>query len=305
MVGMTTYYFMVQGLVPEEPETEMEGGPFRVVPRKWQVGIWDWALLATEHDLKIPYQSVDLASQTVNLEIAVEASDPVAAVSLMRAFRLFLAANSVAPVATPTISTHSINDFSGIKQFATDSTDPRHERAKVLAAGEERVWMAGVRSGTVNIWPDQSRRNLDAKTFDQVVRSAEAWIALLAKTPQLRVLEDAALTAPEIVNLGQGILQMWTGLESLFPTIHAELSFRLALYLAQLDPSRRRDRFRQAKDAYKIRSKVAHGHDMSEPTEQNRESWSACWLLLHSTAQAIVVRGDMPTADVLEAELLA
>lgn len=235
----------------------------------------------------------------------MEASDESAAVSLTRALRVFLAVNSIAPVSTPTISTHSINDFSGIKQYAADPTDPRHERATALATGQERVWMAGVRGGTVHTWPDQSRRSLDTGTFAAAARSAEVWVGLLAETPQLRVLEDAVLTAPEIANLGQGILQMWTGLESLFPTIHSELSFRLALYLAQLDPGCRHDRFKHAKDAYKIRSKVAHGYDMSEPTEQNRKSWSACWSLLHATAQAIVARGEMPSADVLEAELLA
>lgn len=302
---MPTYYFMVQGLVPDESNAELQSGPFRIVPRRWQIGIWDWALLSTEHDLEVPYQLVDLAAQTVNLEIAVEASDTSAAVSLVRALRLFLAVNCVSPISTPTISTHSINDFSGIKQFASDPTDPRHERAKTLATGEERVWMAGVRGGTVHMRPDQSTRCVDAGTLAKAGRSAEAWVRLLAEGPQLRVLEDAALTAPEIANLGQGILQMWTGLESLFPTIHSELSFRLALYLAQLDPQCRLDRFKQAKDAYKIRSKVAHGHDMSEPTEQNRNSWTACWSLLHSTAQAILARGEMPGTNVLETELLA
>lgn len=303
--SVPTYYFMVQGLIPDESNAELQSGPFRIIPRRWQIGIWDWALLSTEHDLKVPYQLADLAAQTVNLEIAVQATDTSAAVSLVRALRVFLAANRVFPISTPTISTHSINDFSGIKQFASDPTDQRHERAKTLATGEDRVWMAGVRGGTIHMGPDQSTRRVDAGTFANAARAAVAWVRLLADAPQLRVLEDAALTAPEIANLGQGILQMWTGLESLFPTIHSELSFRLALYLAQLEPSCRLDRFKEAKDAYKIRSKVAHGHDLSEPTEQNRESWTACWSLLHSTAQAILARGEMPSTDVLENELLA
>lgn len=34
-------------------------------------------------------------------------------------------------------------------------------------------------------------------------------------------------------------------------------------------------------------------------------SYSACWWLVHPTVRGIVARGAMPTADVLEAELLA
>lgn len=301
---MPTYYFMTQGLAPGKPETELAHGHFRVVPRRWQVGIWDWALLATEHDLKVPYQFADLAAQTVNLEIAVEANDVSTAVSRARALRVFLAANSIVPVSMPTVSTHSLNDFSGIKQFAADPNDPRHLRAKSIASGEEKVWLAALRGGSVVVSPDEAKRVVNAEVLAAAARSAEIWGGLLATTPRLRVLEDAALAAPEMANLGQGILQMWTGIEALSPTIHSELSFRLALYVAQLDPQRRVDRFKQAKDAYKIRSKVAHGHDLSEPTAANRQAWSACWSILHTTAQAIVTRGELPDAETLETELL-
>lgn len=71
--AVSTHYFMAQGLAPGELDVELESGPFRLVPRQWQVGIWDWTLLATEHGLKAPYQFGDLASQTVNLDAAVEA----------------------------------------------------------------------------------------------------------------------------------------------------------------------------------------------------------------------------------------
>lgn len=302
---VSTYYFMAQGLVPDQVSASVEAGPFRLVPRRWGVGIWDWALLSIEHNLKVPYQFADLAAREVNLEFAVEANDVSEAVRLVRALRLFLAANYVAPMSTPTISTHSINDFSEIKQSAGDQTDPRHARASALASGKETVWLAGVRGGRVVISPDDAKRSVDFATLSAAARAAEVWVGLLAETPRLRVVEDAALTAPEIANLGQGILQMWTGLEALFPTIHAELSFRLALYLAQLDSTDRVRRFKQAKDAYKVRSKVAHGHDLSEPTDANRQAWSACWSILHSTAQAIVDRGELPSAEDLEAELLA
>lgn len=109
---------MTQGLAPGKPETELAYGHYRVVPRRWQVGIWDWALLATEHDLKVPYQFADLAAQTVNLEIAVEANDVSTAVSRARALRVFLAANSIVPVSMPTVSTHSLNGLFPVEGVA-------------------------------------------------------------------------------------------------------------------------------------------------------------------------------------------
>lgn len=300
-----TYHLMTQGLEPSDNENDLRQGPFLLVPRRWQVGIWDWALLASEHDLRVPYQIADAIAHGVNLELAVEADNPAAAVALIRALRMGLACRGFAPVSTPTISTHSVNCFSGIKQFAREPGDPRHECAKALVTREEVVWMEGVRGGSVVTRPDDGRRQVGETDFSAAVELALQWSRLVKETPRLRVLEDAALTAPEIANLGQGLLQMWTGLESLFPSVHAELSFRLSLYLAQLDPAQRHDRFERSRAAYSLRSKVAHGHDLSGPTEGNRSAWSACWSLLHSTVLAIINRGELPSEDALLSELLA
>lgn len=296
---------MAQGLVPSVEPVEETCGPFRIVSRKWDVRIFDWAFLSLEHDLRVPYQWADIASRTVNLEIAVEAPDVTRAIALSRALRLFLSANGVSPFATPTVSTHSINDFSNIQLAAEDPNDPRHERARSLASGAERVWMGGFRGSEIVNVPLASRHDIDSIALATAAASAERWVELVGSTPRLRVLEDAALAAPGIANVGQGILQMWTGLEALFPTVHAELSFRLALYLAQLNPQNRAVRFKQIKDAYKVRSQVAHGSDLSEPSDRNLRNWSECWALVHDAAKGIVERGELPSEDALESELLS
>ncbi|HAM43741.1 MAG TPA: hypothetical protein DCM67_01780 [Propionibacteriaceae bacterium] len=298
------YYFMAQGAVPADQHNDLVQGPFRVIPRRWHVSTWDWALLATEHELHLPFQLPDLEAQSVNLELAVEADSVRTAVTMVEALRLALACHGLVPVSTPTICSHSVNDFSGIKQFAKDTSDPRHGRALAIASRSETVWMAGIRGGPVAILPESATRELSESVFAPSASMALRWLDIAKGAPRLRVLEEAALTAPTITNLGQSILQMWTGLESLFPEIHSELSFRLALHLAQLDPATRRAQFARARKAYVLRSKVAHGHDLSEPSQKNRDAWTECWELLHSTVMALIVRGGLPTEEQLVEELL-
>lgn len=54
------------------------------------------------------------------------------------------------------------------------------------------------------------------------------------KTPLLEVVGEASNAAPKLISLDQSLLHIWSALEALFPTVSAELSFRIALYLSQL-----------------------------------------------------------------------
>ncbi|MFG3618882.1 hypothetical protein [Nocardia sp. NPDC047654] len=301
---MTLYYVVVQGLRPGSV-TET-GGEVQIVPRHWGVGVWDWAFLATEHELGLPFQVADVMARSVNLELCVNAVDRDDAVAMLAALKLCLAGLGVHPFAAPMISTHSINDFSNIKGSAQDPSDARYERAKALATKAETVITWPIPGSPVVARPMMGKNELDSETLRIAVTRAKLWRSMAEAERRLRVIENAAVSAAEIANLGQGILQMWTGLESLFPTVHAELSFRLALYLAQLNASNgdRLSAFHEARDAYSVRSKIAHGHDMSEPTERNRHAWSQAWSLLHRTIGSLIDRGCLPTENELVEELL-
>lgn len=94
---------------------------------------------------------------------------------------------------------------------------------------------------------------------------------------------------------------MWTAIESLFPTVSAEVSFRLGLYLTVLcaGPKARRDFYKKVKVAYGVRSKIAHGALDDVSVEQ----WFDAWVLLCSCAQAVVSRGVLPSEGELLDEL--
>jgi hypothetical protein len=47
--------------------------------------------------------------------------------------------------------------------------------------------------------------------------------------------EMAMIDAPKLSSAAQSILHIWTALESIFPRVTTEVSFRVALYMAQLN----------------------------------------------------------------------
>ncbi|MEH0972998.1 hypothetical protein V6U77_17905 [Micromonospora sp. CPCC 205546] len=301
---MPSFYIMALGLVPDGEAGGAES--CRLIPRAWGVAIFDWALLATQHKMHVPYQLADSYANSCNLEFRVKADTADAAVQSFRSITVALLASGVAPFGVPMVSTHSINDFSNISGAACDENDPRHGQAKRIASKEEvvEIWPAATSSGGMAALG--ATRRVSAKLVAEATREAELWRDLVKKQPVLHVLEDTILSVPQTTNMGQGILQMWTGLESLFPKVQSEVSFKLALYLAQLQGASksRLAYFNKAKKAYNIRSKIAHGGSLRDDTEQNREKWSSNWALLIDAYKAILVRRGLPDEEELIAELL-
>lgn len=295
---------MAMGLVPDG-----EGGgtaSCQMVPRRWDVAIFDWAYLTTEHNMHFPYQMADSYARSCNLEFAIEANSHSDAITRFRSINLSLLALGTAPFAIPMISTHSINDFSNIYGAAIDPSDARHERAKAIWSKNETVEVWGVPGASGGMGAIGTSRTISASQVEQAVAEAELWRRLVGKQPVLRLIEDTILSVPQTADLGQGILQMWTGLESLFPRVQTEVSFRIALYLAQLRgaTSGRLEYFNQVKKAYGVRSKVAHGGSLREKTKENHVKWTASWQVLVDAYRAILKRHGLPDDETLIGELL-
>ncbi len=106
-----------------------------------------------------------------------------------------------------------------------------------------------------------------------------------------------------IPDAGSSILHMWQALESLFPNVNAELSFRLSLLISQLcaglDPPS--GMYKQAKAAYNVRSKIAHGAYSKNTTGSDV---SNAWWILRRCLEAIIQREELPTEEKLFEELL-
>jgi hypothetical protein len=131
---------------------------------------------------------------------------------------------------------------------------------------------------------------------------ASTWERLVVRFPQLRAVIDAANAAPTLGNRGQSLLHVWSGLEALFPSVSAEVSFRLALYIAQLTVSGvdRLSCYESVRTAYGTRSKIAHGAKGSVSAEE----WNQAWAILMNCLNALHRREGLPAERELLGELL-
>jgi hypothetical protein len=306
--GQQNTYFVTVLFLRSSSDEPVCHGDFCVVPRKWEVGTSDWALLEAEHNLKVEYQMADVFTGGCNMEIAVTAEDRQAAGRKFDALRFVLGMAGANPILAPFISTHSMNDFSAIKQASQDPQDPRHARARALASKDEEVevwWHQPALS--MNSLKSPRIQALGSDELKAAAEAAHAWLEISSSDPLAATIEDTARAAPTVENIGQSILLIWTGIESLFPTVHSELSFRLAMYLAQMQAPLGTDRlayYERAKNAYNVRSKVAHGSPPAKTFEDVRAAWDDAWGLLMDVGSAVISRGGLPTEAKLMAELL-
>jgi hypothetical protein len=138
---------------------------------------------------------------------------------------------------------------------------------------------------------------IDSMRFGSAMKDLEEWPELVAAHPELIAFSRALNASPMIRPTDQAVLHVWSGVESLFPSVTSELSFKVALYLAQLQVEResRRFIFDQARRGYKVRSSITHGNRPNITPEQWRDAWD----LAMATLRAILRRGSLPTEEEL------
>lgn len=293
-----SFYFPLLFLHPRF-ETALTIGRYSAAVRRWSTSTFDLATLATQHDLHIPYQVMDVMLTRCNIELAIgDAPSHEEAIEQLDYFRVGAYLSGCSPFVVPFVTTRSINEYSGINE--RDSALQRGVVPKIPSSFSSA-------SGRLSAWPIElsfscmtrpSALDLTEERFNDAALSAEAWAALCKTTGALRALTAAFMSAPLLATREQSLLHIWTAIESLFPTVSTEVSFRLGLYLTVLcaRPADRSDFHRKVKAAYGVRSKVAHGALSAVTLEQ----WDEAWHLLCGCARAIVTRNAVPS----EAELL-
>ena len=298
-----TFCFPLLFLRPNaEWEIPLSDSPFQLARRLWETSTFDLATLATRHTLHLPYQVMDVMLQHCNLELRIEADNLDDAMGWLSSFLLGLYAEGASPTIAPFATTHSLNEYSGIN--SRDSTSLRDTLPEGM-----RVGITSDHT-TIEAWPVQL--SFSCLTLSQCIAvtpdiflaaatMAKEWRALEVKNPMLRVVRDAAVVAPLLGSRDQSLLHVWCALEALFPKVGTEVSFRVALYLAQLQSSLHRpDFFKLAKTAYTLRSRVAHGSYRGI----TQDEWQQAWDLLRACVIAILTRKDLPTEDALLQEVL-
>jgi hypothetical protein len=300
---MAKFFFPLMFIQPNGDWERVEEADYAVSRRLWRTSSFDLATLATRHSLHLPYQIMDVMLARCNLEVQVEAEGWQEATERLHEFLLGLYVLGTSPTLSPFCTTYSVNEYSGIN--TRDSEFRRDELPEGLAAGlrsDEATlegWPVDL-SFSCQVVPDSL--GLTENLIRQAAHTAAAWRALEAESKTLRVVRTSAQAAALLSSRAQSLLHVWCALEALFPSVSSEVSFRIALYLAQLNgQDQRQQYFKRVRKAYNIRSKVAHGikRDVSA------EEWHDAWSLLVDSMKAVLQRGGLPGDKVLLAEILA
>jgi hypothetical protein len=292
------YYYPALFVAPDFTEEVLEAGPYRLARRLWGTAIFDLATLATKHTLHLPYQVMDVFLGRCNVEIGVEGTTREEAGERLQALRLALYSEGVSPFIVPFVTTYSVNEYSGIN--TRDSEDRREQLPEGLRDSLTSD------SGRVEAWPVElsfqcavigENLKITQDVFGSAVEKATKWMSVASARPATRAFGQAVLSAPLVFPTSQFVLHMWCAIESLFPSIATELTFRVALYMAQLAAAGtgRRAYFERVKKGYNVRSKIAHGAKQ----EVTADEWRDAWKLVVDALNAIFKTGEPPKENEL------
>lgn len=304
---MERFFSPASTIVPDYEGEEVWIDGVGIIRRRWDVSLFDWAELATKHKVRIPWTIADHLLKSCNLEISIQAPAFSEAARMLKTFHVMLYINGLHPFTTQMISDYSINQYAGINfRKSKHGTELLPEDLREGVSSE---------TATVNIWrtpytsavwimKDTLDRRLTEDLLNRAVDDMHRWVRAREKNPICSLLEDVALTAPAMPLEEQSILHIWTGLEAIFPNVQTEISFRIALYLAQMQAGdgNRLAFFERARKSYQDRSKIAHGGKLK--ISKPYDPWIAAWSLLMETMQAIAKREEIPKEENLIRELL-
>jgi hypothetical protein len=302
--GVPDFYFYVT-TTSSDPVADFEGPSLILSPRKWNVSIFDWTYLAvtSPHRLNVEYQLIDVLTKTCNVSIGLrDAADYSEAKRKFSALRAMSCALGVEPLIAQFVGTHPLDALSAINGPPADPEDPRHAAAAPIRSGEEpvQVWW---NQPTLSLLPSGTEVFLDSESAQAAAELLQTWIDLCDRMPRLRVLEEVLVNAPVSVSYPQATLSVWGALESLFPSVQTEVTYRVAMYLTQLvRPSDPLAYLKSVRSAYGQRSKIAHGSVSS--TRDEIAAWRGAWALLCDATLAITRRGGLPAEEDLTREML-
>jgi Apea-like HEPN len=290
------FYYPALFIIPAFHEEIVEAGRYRMARRLWQTSTFDLATLATNHSLHLPYQIMDVFLNNCNAEIGIESDTQEEAGKQLQALQLALYSEGISPFIVPFVSTYSVNDYSGI-----NSRDSEMLRGK-LPEGLQKGLTS--EAGRVEAWPVelsfqcmviQDCLDVTPDAFVKATEKANKWLKISTTQPAARAFGQAVQSAPQVTPHSQSVLHLWCAIESLFPSVTTELSFRVALYMAQLAVvgQKRRAYFERVKKGYNVRSRIAHGSKQDVTSEE----WRDTWQFVLDALNAILKKGALPNED--------
>jgi hypothetical protein len=302
--AMVKYFFSTVAVFPQFEEKMLRFGQFAVHRRLWQTSTFDLATLATKHTLHIPYQLMEVFLGDCHLELELDWDGSFeSAQEEMEIIRALLYLDRLAPFVIPFVATHSINDYSGINSRDSELLRPKmpEEMRAGFTSNDGKV-EAWYMDSTLKLIRASGTDRLSAKHCADMGARLNHWRQIEQQHSLVNIARRILNSAPMLHDMAASILQIWQGIESLFPTVTSEVSFRIALLVAQLcrPIQPQATTYKQVRAAYSVRSKITHGSALAITSGD----WSAAWLLLCMCLKAVFERKQLPSEKELMSELL-
>jgi hypothetical protein len=301
-----TFYFPMLWLIPLFEKDVFVGKGFAVHTRKWDVSIFDlYSLAAQKHPLRLPAELMQVFLGQVNLEIEICATDVQEAAEILERIRLLLYVNGVTPTLAPFASSFSLNAYAGINDRSGQFREKMHEGLREGITHETarvETWPYELSFSCIRGSDGETTTNLTEKALQAVSDDLAVWTELEQRQPVLRAARKAFVKAPLMPDLSSSILHTWQGIESLFPTVNAEVAFRTSILLAMLI-ARFEDKvetFNKSKKSYGVRSKIAHGSQAESTIEQ----WMQAWSMLRDALKSVILWQGLPSEQDLTMHLV-
>lgn len=304
---MASFFFPLLWLTPEFPGDVCGSDTIRVHKRKWDVAIFDlYSLQAENHPLRLPPELMHIFLQSVYIEVEVIADDFQAAKDQLDCFRAMLYLRGTVPTVAPFASNMSLNSYAGINARSSGRQATLHEGLRegiTHATGRVETWANEVVFVCLQ-GPQGARvRKVSEGVILGVTVDVTLWQAIEQAQPDIRAARRALVNAPLMPDYGTSVLHIWQGIESLFPSISMEISFRASLLLAELLSSlrSRTETYEAAKKSYGDRSRIAHGSQKPVSDAQ----WARAWGLLQDSLQSILLERGLADEETLIGRVLA
>lgn len=303
---MASYFFPLLWLSSEPDRDQIGNGRIMLHRRRWDVSIFDlYSLVAQKHPIGMPAEILSIFLNHVNLEIEIIADNIEVAKEVLNILRSMMSINGVAPTIAPFASSVSINKYAGINDRSSGNQSRMHEGLREGITHDDtriEMWIGEMHFSRIIGDPKTMTQLIENKVFEKSVSDTEVWIAIESKNGLARAARESFVKAPLLPDNGSSLLHLWQGIESLFPGIHAEVTFRTSLLLAELTSPvlNRIETYDNARKSYGDRSKIAHGSRSLVTTEK----WTMAWVLLRNALNAVLERGELPKEEQLTKDLL-
>lgn len=207
------------------------------------------------------------------MQVVVDALSYEDALSFFYYFKAELYARGVAPFISPIVSNYSFK-----KLFDKNSINGTEMTINILEY-----------SLSTAIVMDESEYVLKGSSFINSALNGKKYSRKYKGNVIINNLIKGVLVAPTIKPKEQSYLHIWSVIESVFPYVSSEISFKLSLYISHMSFVKNIRYYDMVKKSYTTRCKLSHGGLV----KLSDEDWMSAWSILLNILQTVLYNGGI------------